>query len=142
MLGNLPSQQGTDFRLVLPAYKEAMQTYHDGAVIAVAKRYLLGEDNRKDKRFAPSLAEFTQAVKRENVNWDGMRKLGYEEMRSRAIGDHKPVQHVADPDLETKHEKWRRDGREVIERWRSKGLDPSKEFAASLKTPEDEEKRR
>lgn len=87
MLAVFPTRADTDYRLVLAKFKEAMANYQDKAIQAVAKRFSEGSDDRPlaQKQFAPSLAQFTQAVKVENPNWDGDVRITGEEQQMRNI---------------------------------------------------------
>lgn len=87
MLLVFPTRPDTDYRMVLEKFKVAMADYQDGAICAVARRFSEGFDDRPlaQKQFAPSLAQFTQAVKAENPNWDGDVRITGDEQQMRNI---------------------------------------------------------
>ena len=86
MLANFPNTKtDQEKQLIIESYRQDLQGYCESAIIVIAERYRSGRDARKDKRFAPPLAEFAQAVSLENLNYDGNRRIGPTEARERYL---------------------------------------------------------
>jgi len=110
MWNAFPASRDMDRELTIRAYRSALSQFNDGAIQKIATRYLTGYCGRENKTFCPSLAEFTDAVRKENGFWIGSQprplQTGY-----------KSLAYQGNPDRETLQEKWRRKGREVMAEW-------------------------
>ncbi len=115
-----------------------MEPFHDGAIQEIATRFTRGYDERRDKQFAPSLAEFTQAVDRENTKWNGMHRLTQDELSQRISGNRSGhISPPPDPDMETKHERWRRVGKQIIAAHKGDRAELLKHITAGIRPPEE-----
>lgn len=71
--------------MVLKQFELALVEFHDGAIVEVSQRYAVGRDDRQDKQYGPSLAQFMVEIRRENGNWNGSTRVTSDEQRTRNI---------------------------------------------------------